>query len=59
MKACFCTLAGTRACDTCPNSPSLRPIFTPFYPAFRTEKTKRIVEKFDEKGNLIERITEE
>ena len=59
MNFCLCTLAGTRACLTCPQyieyfGQSVSGI--PFqYPLKKTE----VIEKFDENGKLIERITRE
>ena len=56
---CCCQMAGTKACDTCPNAPS-RIIPLEIFHDFNSyiSKSKKIIEKFDEKGNLIERITE-
>ena len=57
MLACYCSLAGTRACLTC----SKGMIDMMFYPPIYYEKNKpkeRIIEKFDKDGKLIERITE-
>mgnify|MGYP001411248134 CR=1 FL=1 len=52
---CCCSLAGTKACLSCPTY--LNDI------AFGVNKVNesykyRVVEKFDENGKLIERITE-
>lgn len=58
MKACWCSLAGTRACLTCPNSdigwnsPKEHLDCIPY-------KIKLVIEKFDKDGKLVERITEE
>jgi hypothetical protein len=49
---CCCSLAGTVACLNCPNR------FQGYYPSWNVP-TKKVIEKFDDKGNLIERITEE
>ena len=71
MHVCGCSLSGTRACLTCSNGLVANAV--PLYPMPATnwpgeqqseyvvpiiQKTKRVIEKFDEKGNLIERITE-
>lgn len=56
---CNCTLAGTRACLNCPNYqqyfglPQFEPMKT-FFP-----KKKKVTEKYDKDGSLIERIIEE
>lgn len=70
MISCCCTLAGTRACDTCSAGPSQGHTITwPLNYGLTTdgnitidkskEKQKRITEKFDKDGKLIERITED
>jgi len=66
MSVCWCTLGGTRACEACPNSPSRfegifisHPIQPDYQWTWKTDRPKIIREKFDDKGNLIERITEE
>ena len=53
MTVCCCSLAGTRACRTCQMNPGYEDHGT-----YRIGPTK-IIEKFDDKGNLIERITEQ
>ena len=55
---CCCSLAGTVACWTCPNWTIYCFPKSPDNYTFTTP-VKRVIEKFDEKGNLIERITEE
>ena len=64
MVACCCSLSGTAACLTCPNGSQYQgyhsfKIVRPVDDNCEVKKVKRIIEKFDEKGNLIERITEE
>lgn len=57
MLTCMCTLAGTKACLACPayqnqmwhdsqTIPNVKPV-------------RKVTEKYDEAGNLIERIIEE
>lgn len=80
MRVCCCTLAGTRACWTCPNNGDYGwntpryeywwtvPDYTPptienwkeAIDRLTQKKTTgtRTIEKFDDKGNLIERIVE-
>ena len=65
MPACCCSLAGTRACDTCQNGASQYRGFFINIPIqenpmweWTTATPKKIIEKFDKDGNLIERITE-
>ena len=53
---CWCTLAGTMACKTCPK---YLQSFGQQYKYTQWNSPKRIIEKYDDKGNLIERITEE
>ena len=53
MSTCCCSLAGTRACDTCPNGPSRYP-----YQIWPIPIRTKIIEKY-ENGKLIERIIEE
>lgn len=53
MNICCCTLAGTKACLTCPNNNFMQDYNNPIQTSIPTT----IIEKFDEKGNLIERIT--
>lgn len=50
MLFCNCILAGTVACLKCPNNNSFH--------NFTYNPPVKIIEKFDDKGNLIERITE-
>lgn len=74
MISCCCSLAGTKACDTCSAGPSQGGytgfnITWPLNHGLKTdgnmtidkpkEKQKRITEKFDKDGKLIERITED
>ena len=61
MSTCCCTLAGTRACENCPNGPMRVPWMGKYEPIpyVQYPHTRRIVEKFDENGKLIERIIEE
>lgn len=61
MKSCNCTYVGFTACYGCPNNKNNQePLNDLVYrPLVYTQKVKRIIEKFDDKGNLIERITEE
>ena len=62
---CNCSLAGTRACLSC--SQYLNVFGQPGNVPIRFEngkieklfKIKRTIEKFDDKGNLIERVIEE
>lgn len=49
---CHCTLAGSLACLMCQNNKSL------LYNYSYNNEPIKITEKFDDKGNLIERITE-
>ena len=61
MKVCWCTLPSINpnACKHCDNNLIRFDDFTvkPFYPDYIPAVKKEIIEKFDEKGNLIERIT--
>jgi ABC-type uncharacterized transport system auxiliary subunit len=61
MNTCGCTLAGTNACLRCPNSNiNYYPSTTWYYPFHSPVITgKKITEKFDKDGKLIERITED
>jgi len=53
MTICCCSLAGTRACETCPNNTDItRYGEWTYIPAYK------VIEKYDKDGNLIERITE-
>ncbi len=68
---CHCTLGGSVACESCPNyrkyygdraihykkPDNLEEAMQKYY-KLTNPTPKRIIEKFDEKGNLIERITE-
>lgn len=63
---CNCSLAGTAACMRCPNNGYLANNFVTYKVGdyVMTSKSipitkKEVIEKFDEKGNLIERITKE
>lgn len=58
MMSCCCSLAGTNACLTCPNY-TIQQWVVPKEYIEVPKKTKRIIEKFNEDGKLIERITEE
>ena len=51
MVSCCCSLAGTRACETCPNSPMKSIQFVPIM------QNQKIIEKY-ENGKLIERTIE-
>jgi len=58
MIACWCSLAGTKACLTCPQYQNMMwPTQTEILPNIRP--TRKTTEKFDENGRLIERIIEE
>ena len=57
MPVCGCTLAGTKACLTCPNN-TIMQWSVPEYSLRYEPKRQRIIEKFDKDGKLIERITE-
>jgi hypothetical protein len=72
MRVCHCTLPamyGPGVCIGCPNNPyppwasPTAPtdpcIPFPASPLTIPPRVKRIIEKFDERGNLVERITEE
>lgn len=59
MKVCWCTLAGTMACKNCPNNSYYTGLSLKEVEEFYNKKPKRIIEKFDQDGKLIERITEE
>jgi hypothetical protein len=48
-------MAGTRACWTCSNR-EYPEIWS--FPKIEPIKQRQVIEKFDDKGNLIERITE-
>ncbi len=63
---CCCSLAGTVACFTCPSRYQYEWWRTPYtyYPAYPDitypkPHSKKIIEKFDKDGKLIERIVEE
>jgi len=58
MKSCYCMLAGTPACINCHNNEWSDTNYNWAIPIHKLHKQKRIIEKFDDKGNLIERITE-
>lgn len=74
-RVCCCSLPdlhGIQVCEHCANNKQLKDVFYqrfPFSEPFKikeptpfvitTPAKKTIVEKFDEKGNLIERITTE
>ena len=53
MVSCCCSLAGTRACDSCPNGPSRGS--SNYFPI--PMSGQRIIEKYQD-GKLIERIVE-
>lgn len=54
MLICNCALAGTRACLTCPQYQNMLYEQSWQWP----RPIKKITEKYDEKGKLIERIIE-
>ena len=56
MRKCWCVLAGTSACDTCPNSREITT--TGRYGEWTYVPACRVIEKYDTDGKLIERITE-
>jgi len=59
MQVCHCSLAGTSACAGCfqnPNAKWFSSLDTHYQPI---RKNKRVIEKFNQDGKLIERITEE
>ncbi len=61
-KICWCSLAGTAACARCNNNPQYGEwSYYHTYPNIPIRRfcTKKITEKFDENGKLIERIIEE
>jgi hypothetical protein len=58
MIACCCSMAGTKACLTCPQYqnmiwPDQASIMPNIYP------TRKTTEKYDKDGKIIERIIEE
>ena len=53
MISCCCSLAGTRACDSCPNGPSRGS--SNYFPI--PMSGQRIIEKY-QYGKLVERIVE-
>ena len=57
---CCCSLAGTRACLSCPNGWEWNGALYWFIPPWVVgePKPKRVIEKFDKDGKLIERVTE-
>jgi hypothetical protein len=60
MSICCCSLAGTAACETCSNRPYNSSRFNPLdYKLFTPIKTKKVIERFDKDGKLVERIVEE
>lgn len=60
MRVCHCTLPTfyPGACNNCPNNPIDEWAAYKPQPGWNIPP-KKITEKFDDKGNLIERITEE
>jgi hypothetical protein len=56
MLICCCSLAGTKACLTCPQYLNQAWTAPPFS---NTVKGRRVTKKYDDKGNLIEEIIEE
>ncbi len=64
MSSCCCSLAGTRACFTCPNGPNqyspymTYPVYYQNIPQTYPSPSKKITEKYDKDGKLIERIIE-
>ncbi len=64
-KICWCSLAGTAACARCNNNSwsSWYIPYVPYYPTYpdipMKSPAKKITEKFDKDGNVVERIVEE
>ena len=56
---CNCTLAGTAACLVCPRYQQYLGDSNIYPPTYLPSGNKKITEKFDKDGKLIERITEE
>jgi hypothetical protein len=64
MGGCSCSLAGTNACMTCGNGGvrdwhSNQYLYSKKYQMSQGSISKRVIEKFDSEGRLVERITED